>query len=378
MQSLRNKIIVIGPSHINSLGIIRSLGEFGCRVFYIDHLGKAGFSTKSRYIEKYWVADDDMSVIDILMTRFNHEQKKPILIPASDKSTSILDRHYNLLAQNFILPNIDERENTISRMMDKNALNELAKKHGFVVPDSINYRFGEIAVEQLIKSMPVNLPCIIKPLKSIDGSKADMAVCHTVGALSSTLKRLERYNDEVLIQEFVFKEGELGVQGFSTPQGEVIIPGVITKLRQAIVAKGSTTYGKLTQKHPLIDSRKIKSFIKKLGYVGIFDIEFMFRGNDVYFIEMNFRNGAYGYAFTKAGVNIPVLWSLSNSGNDISNMRLSVKGETTFINEVSDFRHVLKGKVRLATWLAQLFRADTHLLFTFSDLKPFFYRVAIK
>ena len=138
MQSLRNKIIVIGPSHINSLGVIRSLGEFGCRVFYIDHLGKAGFSTKSRYIEKYWVADDDSSVIDILMTKFNHEQKKPILIPASDKSTSILDRHYNLLAQNFILPNIDERENAISRMMDKNALNQLAKEHGFVVPNSIN------------------------------------------------------------------------------------------------------------------------------------------------------------------------------------------------------------------------------------------------
>ena len=179
-----------------------------------------------------------------------------------------------------------------------------------------------------------------------------------------------------MIQEFIEKEGEFGIQGFADHQNNrVIIPGLIIKLRQSTVAPGSTTYGKLVKAHPLIDLAKIAELVRDLEYTGIFDIELIHADGKIYFIEMNFRNGAYGYAFTRAGVNLPVLWCLSVLGRDISNISTRVNREVLLMNETADFRNVLEKKMGLLSWVRQFLKADVHLVCNKHDFRPFVHKL---
>lgn len=94
-----------------------------------------------------------------------------------------------------------------------------------------------------------------------------------------------------------------------------------------------------------------------------------------FFIEMNFRNGAYGYAFTRAGVNIPVLWCLSALGRDISNISTRVNREVLLMNETADFRNVLEKKMGLLSWVRQFLKADVHLVYNKHDFRPFVHKL---
>lgn len=47
-----------------------------------------------------------------------------------------------------------------------------------------------------------------------------------------------------------------------------------------------------------INEEKIKKFVSATGYVGIFDIEMIKAYGKYWFIEINYRNGQYGYTPT--------------------------------------------------------------------------------
>ena len=53
---LRSKVVVVGSNHHNALGVIRSLGEFGCNVFFVTHsCDDKSFVARSRYVESIGV-----------------------------------------------------------------------------------------------------------------------------------------------------------------------------------------------------------------------------------------------------------------------------------------------------------------------------------
>ena len=79
---------------------------------------------------------------------------------------------------------------------------------------------------------------------------------------------------------------------------------------------GSTTAGTiLPDEQGLCDAAR--SFVEYIDYRGIFDMEFITDGKDFYFVEMNFRNGGYGYAYTRAGRNFPTIWAGEACGADV-------------------------------------------------------------
>lgn len=377
VKVFRNKVIVVGKSHHNALGIIRSLGEFGCEVFLIIISERKSFVTKSRYVKKFWHINSGQQVIDLLLEEFRDETERPIIIPADDYSASIIDGNLHMLDEKFVVPNIGNEQCAIVDKMDKTTMNELAEKHGFLVPKSLVLNLGEVEeINSYVENMDIKYPCIVKPLQSIEGSKSVITVCENQDVLISILNKLKPTYKRILIQEFIEKEGEFGIQGFADHQNNrVIIPGLVIKLRQSTVAPGSTTYGKLVKAHPLIDLAKIAELVRDLEYTGIFDIELIHADGKIYFIEMNFRNGAYGYAFTRAGVNLPVLWCLSALGRDISNISTRVNREVLLMNETADFRNVLEKKMGLLSWVRQFLKADVHLVCNKHDFRPFVHKL---
>lgn len=61
--------------------------------------------------------------------------------------------------------------------------------------------------------------------------------------------------------------------GMALKNGQVVIPGIIHKIRSYPTGKGSTSYARFSSDMSEINEEKIKQFVSATGYVGIFDIE---------------------------------------------------------------------------------------------------------
>lgn len=374
-----NKVIVLGGNHHNELGIIRSLGEVGCRVFFIALNVKKSFVVKSRYIEKYWLVNNEDDLLKTLLNSFKNSKYNPIIIPSNDKSAAIIDENVNILNDKFIFPSIEQQKGAILQQMNKKIMNDLATKHGFIVPKGCVIQLSKInTVEIILEKHHIKYPCIIKPLQSVDGQKSDILVNKNRKELISNLKKLKKYYVEVYVQEFIQKEGEIGIQGLAMKNGkEVIIPGIVNKIRDSSVSPGSTTYANISKSNNLTFKKTIfnvRSLIKEIRFEGIFDLELMHSEENLYFIEVNFRNGAYGYAYTYAGVNLPLLWCLQALGRDLSKESTKITKEITLMNEIADFKNVSMKKVSFIKWFKQFLKTDVYLLFNKKDIKPFIYK----
>src|SRR5690606_40597737 len=131
----------------------------------------------SRYIKEFWYAHSGQRVIDLLLNEFNDETERPIIIPADDYSTSIIDGSLHMLDEKFVVPSIRNEQYAIVDKMDKTTMNELAEKHGFLVPKSLVLNLGEVEeINSYVENMDIKYPCIVKPLQSIEGSKSVITV----------------------------------------------------------------------------------------------------------------------------------------------------------------------------------------------------------
>lgn len=371
---MKNKAIVIGGDHHNTLGVIRSLGEKDIEVYAIVISGKMSHITKSKYILKSWIVDlDEDKIMDILLKEFSNEKYRPIIFPTSDFAVNVIDKNLYILNSKYITSNSNNVENKINNLMNKKIMSKIAKESGFLVPQS-----WEINLHNIPLKIPSDIvyPCIIKPLNSVIGTKQDIIKCIDLLEVQECLSKLkERYNS-VLLQEFITKESEMGIVGCVTLKNkEIIMPGVIKKIREYPLGSGSSSFAKITNDFEYLDEKSVLSFFERINYSGIFDMEFLHANGKTYFLEVNFRNGGNGYASTKAGVNIIYLWYLESSGFDISLMKKKIDKDTKFMMDTRDFRHVLNGDLGLSKWISDLLNTGAFLFINFKDMKPWISKV---
>ncbi|MDX9917727.1 MAG: hypothetical protein RBT15_06875 [Gudongella sp.] len=375
MRDMPNKIIVLGGQHHNDLGLIRSLGEEGCLVYFISINSERSFVTKSKYIIKYWETQKE-DAINIILNEFDGESNLPILLPSDDLSAHLLDCNYDKLKDNFIFPHIRSTDLTMSSLMNKEILNKLAIKYGFNVPISkvVELSLNDTDISRIIMN-DIGMPCIVKPVQSLEGDKSDILIIENPQQLIQMLSLYRKKYIRLFVQQYINKIGEVGIQGLSMYNSrEVKIAGVVNKIRVSNRAPGSTTYGMLDFNFDSEIENQIISLIKGIQFCGIFDIEIMYDKDRKYFIEMNFRNGAYGYAFTKAGANLPYFWCKEAVGiNDYSTIK--IEKTKKIMNEFADFRNVLDKNVKLFKWIYEFTNADVHLILNYLDLKPFLYKL---
>lgn len=210
---MRNKVIVIGALHHNTLGVIRSLGQKGlCDWMHVILVCKGpNYIEHSRYIKKGHITriESYSSVADTLYDmRPSGEEKKPVVICCCDTSISMVDADYERLSTYFLLPNAKQKQGEITRLLEKSIQVEIARKVGFNVPESFLY--------DKKKGMPIvwkSFPCIVKPLDILLGGKDDICVCGNEKELEYTLS-----NDEVpsvIIQSIIEKFIEFQIIGVS-------------------------------------------------------------------------------------------------------------------------------------------------------------------
>lgn len=360
-------IAVIGDAHHNTLGVIRSLGEQGIKKENIhvlligEHISNRNIISTSKYVIEQNVShDESYEKIVSWLRKLAEDGKKRAVVCCSDGASEVVISNKRELSDSFYLPSskID-----ISQLMEKNVQDTIAINCGLHVPQSTVITQGNDFEWNLF-------PCITKPLKSVIGAgKHDICIASSYSELESALGNIEA--EKVQIQEFISKKMEFQLIGCSLNGGEtIIIPGYTRILRQP----RNTNTGYL-EYLPIegfdYDKEAVNKFIRRIGYSGLFSIEFLRDENNTdYFLEINMRNDGNAYCVKSAGVNLPFIWCYYLTYNCLPNVPTSFTKTIRFIPDFNDLKVALSQK-RCLKWFADFLNADSHSIYNSKDLKPF-------
>jgi len=356
--------IVLAREHYNPLGIIRSLGEAGLKPVAIVIKGKKNFIGSSKYVSESIYVDDLKGAINVLFARFSNESCKPFVYVTDDWFLEYIDQHYNEFEKAFITTNASEN-GIITYYMNKDNINKLAAECGMNIPKS----------EVVIKGeLPKNLkyPVITKAIASTSGAwKADSFICKSESELKEAYGKIK--GETILLQEFVERAGEFNIDGISVNHGTSVFLSMITDYVYLVPGRYSNYLNVMNPKDEDLNN-KLKEIIRRIGYEGIFDGEFM-KGKDgkIYFLEVNFRPNAFNYASTCAGMNDPFLWAKGMLEGYVSydNYREIPKGFHAMVENM-DLKDRLQTKYSsIFRWFIDFIKSDCHFFFNRKDMMPF-------
>lgn len=377
-------VIVLTRSYATGVGVVRALGTAGYTVDMIAsarEAGMSGFAAKSKYIHHYEEVvsakfyargETDGELLEALLKYRGRYGQKPVLFPTDDYTASIMDNNRSLLEDIFLMPGICNGEaGSLSAAMDKTFQSGLARKSGIPTPREwiISLNVNEVEVPQ-----DMVYPCFVKPMESVNGYKREMAVCRGKGELYTHLAKLKHRNRmrDILVQEYLDIEREIDLSGVCIDQN-IMIPAIIRKTRVAKYEKGVTLSGML---YPFEDLEpycgRIIDMMKKFHYIGMFDMEFIVAGGEVYFNEVNFRSGGPHYSYFVSGANLPAVFVDEITGKSHLKQDESVdRFGLNFIYEKVAWEDYLKGYLSKAALKRRIADADFGLLYSREDPAPY-------
>lgn len=373
MNDFCRKVIVFGGNHHNPLGVIRSLGRRKLDVFFLTS-SKNSFVAHSKYITETIFLEKDEDAPQVLLNRFSSEKVKPVIICCGDGYAAIIMNSHEMLKDAFIMPYAKVYQK--GNIFDKGFQAVVARECGIEMPQS---RVFELSAAKEILEKWNAFPCIVKPLDSLAmfGGKDDIRIAMNSEELNAALART--HAPKIQIQQYIKKTMEFQLIGCSLEDGRmVVIPGFTSILRQP--PNTNTGFLKYCKCEKLgYDLGKIKDFLRRVGYSGLFSAEFLRDEKGDYFMEVNFRNDGNAYVVSQAGVNLPYLWVYyCCEGKLPANEPVTIKRETYFMPELQDVRNVRHGNLSVFVFIRDWFRTRAHAVFDLMDLKPFVYQFFIR
>ena len=340
---MKRTVIVIGQGYSGRLSIAHSVAEIGCEVILIALVpykkdGKSLYDVKpidgySKYVKDvyYCHKKDGEGIIKILLEKCTDENSKPIIIPDNDLSAAVVDKHFDVLKAHFLLPHMKEGAENVSAWMDK--------------------------IKQKSRAVEMGLQ-----------------ECNSESELIDHLNSMRRFkNIDFLIEDFKEIEKEFAVLGFSDGEN-VIIPGILEILQLAHGSHyGVAIQGKVypvTAEHEKLVGL-FKEYVRSIGFVGIFDIDYFKSGDVLFFGELNLRFGGSGYAYTKMGVNLPEMFVRYVCGMSYKDMPNEVSGSATYVNERMLVDEWLMGFISKKEFRRLFYSSDIKFVESQEDKEPF-------
>lgn len=371
------KVVIIGHSYSSRLGLIRSSGVAGCEVSVVVMINNGKKQSRpidcySRYVKHFYFCrrKNDEELIRLLLERCIDDSQKVVLIPDSDDTAAAIDSCRDVLKEYFIFPHIVDGKGTVKDWMDKSRQKTVASEVGLNVASAsiVEIKDGKYTIPACM-----TYPCFTKPLATLNGGKVGMRRCDKEEDLKVTLDYIARYrsnNEKVLVEDYLNIEKEYALVGFSTGS-EVIIPGLFQLLSISKNSPGIAIQGRV---FPTDGFERVlalfKEFVRRTGFVGLFDIDFFLCQGNYYFGEMNLRFGGSGYAITKMGVNLPDMMIRYFSGGEWKTEKMDITDTATYVNERLCFEDWNRGHITWEEYSRIMKESQIHFVHDIMDTGP--------
>jgi len=365
MDLLSHKFIIIGSDHSNTLGQIRCLGEKGIRPIVVITEQEPFIITKSRYLGELHQVSSIAEAPRYVAEHWGNEPVKPFLYTDRDDFMCAIDDSYDLLVGKFFFWNAGEK-GRIRRMINKEEQMALAAECGLNVIPTEHVKRGELP-------QSLQYPIFTKATNSLNPYwKANCFVCHNNQELMDAYAHMGI--DEVLLQRYIKKKDEAPVQGMSIDGGR-LVKLFARKTSERFASNNFGVYSRIEQFSDTEIEQKIALFMRKVGYSGIFEVEFIQDERDIqYFLEVNFRCTMSIHAYAEFGVNIPYLFAKSTINGEIpfDEIQYSQKKDYRMMIELEDLKEsVIHGNTSLWQWLSDFCNTDSYLYIDKRDMGPF-------
>lgn len=373
---MKQKVIVIGNSFATRLGVIRSVGEIGCEViviaiaYYKVPNPPKPIDCYSKYVKEVIFFDRKYGregLVQLLLEKCTDNDQKPVIIPTSDFTADAIDNEQ--IREHFFVPYINNAISSIEYWMNK------ANQKTIAIQEGLNVA-GSIVIERKEETFhipdTVKFPCFTKPLSSIGAGKKCLRKCENKSELQEIINIAEKNNiHKILVEDYLNIDEEYAVLGFSDGK-EVIIPGVIKFVRECKSHKGVVMVGEVLSTDSFKEIiEKFICFIRQIGLVGLFDIDFFRCQGDFFFGELNVRIGGSGTAIAKMGVNLPAMFVKSMFGEGIDGMKREINTSAIFVNERMCIDDWLSGKISTLSLHHIIRSADIHFIKDNKDRIPY-------
>lgn len=366
-EVFKHKHICLVEDHYNPLGIVRSLGEEGIKPIVLLCAKHPYLVNHSKYIGELHIFNKIEEALQYMINHYGNEELKPFIYNGSDNVTLLLDEHYDELKGKFYFTN---GQGGIEKYLQKYDITQAAVECGINIPK-------EELLEVGIMPSTLRYPVFTKAITSSNGGswKDQAHICYSPEELQKVYKTIKA--ERILVQEYIDKENELCIDGISINGGEeVFMPYACHYYRMT-----KDSYGNYMYFFPFKDTElisKIKELIKKARFTGIFCIEFLVdKHGQHYFLEVNFRNSGWSYAFTYGGFNLPFRWAVSMIDNKLYLDSFTPKEKYDVMEEFADLRDCVKHhkEISFRKWLKQYRNTDCCYIYNKKDKKPFFMEV---
>ncbi len=339
-----NDVIVIGSNYSTTLGTVRAVGMAGFGVRLLSTTREcADVIGNSRYVVNTRVCEDTFQAVYQAMEELRGTEVTIPVIPTNDSSTLLLDEHADELLEHYCFPNINQTQGEIAKWMDKLKQKQFAKSHGLAVAEGKTYPANEEGIRAAISE--ADFPCVTKAIASVDciGSKNLFRICNSASDLEEVFRMAcDKHCSFILVEQLLEIDKEYATYGLAF-NGNVVMPACVDTWRSGHGAhKGVTAEGIMLRTDFLgEDKAKLEDFVKKTGLNGLFCIDIIYSKGKNYFVELNLRYGASGYAATMGGANLPGMFAdIMLNGGDLDET-VSMQYELQFLSEkveLDDYR----------------------------------------
>jgi D-aspartate ligase len=372
-------VLVLSPPRFTGpLGVVRSLGCLGVRVYALDH-EEASLVRASRYCAGRVTAGrnghpdgfPEAEIADQLVAGGRQLMKhgaRPILLSGSDAWAQLVAHNADRLREVFTFPEVPAE--LVCRLTSKVGLQELARRHGLATPRIARPGSVEEAVRM---AEEMGFPVVLKNVRSIPGQR--------LGRAADARELVRRFTEmsaagEVVVQELVpGEDGDVWMyNGYYDRSSRCLAWFTGRKLRQVPPGLGTCTAGVCADNPEL--AAQAEAFLGAIGYRGVVDIDFRRDPRDGTYkvLDVNPRLGGVFRLFVDPdGLDVVRAMYLDLTGLEVPAHRPN--DGRRWVTEAADLiaaRHYRRrGLLTLRAWARSLVGTDELATLSASDPLPF-------
>jgi D-aspartate ligase len=325
----KRPVLVTNPGSAGALAAIRALGRAGIPVT-VAGFGLLNAARWSRFATEYWSCrkgTGEAGFVNILK-QWNARSSGHVLFATSDETAWLFARYADQMKERFLVYTPPLK--TIETILDKELLGHACKSCNIDTLPTWFVRDDEEA-EQISRSLPY--PLLIKPRTHVFRTYRDKGVVvespqdlrrafstFVIREGDSTSDCRDLKQSVPMLQQFVVEavENVISVSGFIDRSGKRSVTRGSRKILQRSRPVGIGVAFESVHVEPELAQAAI-ALCRRLGYFGVFEIEFVYLAGTWRLIDFNPRFFHQMGLDIRSGVSLPLLAYLDACG-DVSDL----------------------------------------------------------